>query len=317
MCKQHLLSATALFAVTAILVSCNQNEDVNNTSGQRTEVKFTSNIIAMNPETKVVDDNWDEDDAIGIYMFKKATTEVVEKANNVEYKTGDGISFLPTTNKIIYFPDNGEEVRFMSYYPYNEGVDAKDVYTVDVSDQSIQSDIDFLYCFNKEVAYDKKTLGKKVSLEFDHKLVKIIINVKAGEGLDDNSDLKNINVYFSGLNTKVNFDLKEGDFVRNSYNSVADITPVSIEEKEDYVVSYEAIILPMGEISENAKIVFDLKNGDNEEGTNSDVFTWNFNSTLVSGKKHTYNVTIDRSGIVVEATIKNWDTIEEKDITAE
>jgi len=305
MCKQHLLSATALFAVTAILVSCNQNEDVNNTSGQRTEVKFTSNIIAMNPETKVVDDNWDEDDAIGIYMFKKATTEVVEEVSNVKYER-KGNSFSKT-DKTIYFPDNGDKVRFMSYYPYNEEVEY--VYTVDVSKQIIQSDIDFLYSFDSTTIYDKKTPEKEVTLKFDHKLVKIIINVKAGEGLDDNSDLKNINVYFSGLNTKVNFDLKEGDFDFDSYDEVADIISVSVPGEEK---SYEAIILPMGEISEDAKIVFELSNGS--------IFTWSFTnseSKFDSGTKHTYNATINRSGIVVEAEINDWETIDAEDITAE
>jgi hypothetical protein len=309
MCKQHLLSATALLAVTAMLVSCNQNEDANNTSGQRTEVKFTSNIVAMNPETKVVDDNWDEGDAIGIYMFEKTTMETVEEVSNVKYENSD--ESFSDTGKIIYFPDNGDKVCFMSYYPYNK--DVTDVYTVDVDDQSSQSDIDFLYSFNKDAVYDKKTEDKKVTLEFDHKLVKIIINVEAGEGLDD-SDLDNINVYFSGLNTKVNFNLIEGSF--NNYSDKKNITPFSISKKDGYVASYEAIILPIEEIPTSGAIVFDLDNGDTEEGINSDVFTWNFNSTLVSGTKYTYNATINRSGIVVEATINPW-IEEEEEISAE
>ena len=313
--KNLFLTTITAIAVTVAFVSCQQDEHEPN-SNSRMEARFSTNIVKETPlATRAAGDKWHENDSIGIFMFEEQYTNVVEGMGNVKYTTEDGgkTGEFTATDKIIYFPDNGAKVRFMSYYPYTENIE-NNIYKVDVSDQTNQPAIDLLYSFNDAAKYDKTSPDKKVSLVFDHMLTKININIKAGDGLED-SDLDNIEVYFEGFNTEVNFNLISGSLSEPS--DISNIIPAKITKKEEYYVSYEAIIIPT-EDPRSAKIVFDLQNGNEGEPSKSDVFTWKFNNVnLIKGTEYTYNVTISRSGIVVEAIINDWAPGGENNITAE
>ena len=313
--KNLFLLMTTLLAVV-VFVSCNRNEDVDVPSNNMEEVKFSSNIITMNTQTRASGNTWHTNDAIGVYMYEENSENVVENKKNVEYVTDDGgeVGSFRAESTVIYFPDNGDKVRFMAYYPYQGNVAANgDVYEVNVADQSSQSDIDLLYSFHKNAKYDKTTPDKKVPLVFDHQLTKIYVNVKAGEGLI-NEDLQNIGISFEGFNTKANFNLVNG--VLDNPTVPAVIIPYSPSAKDGYAASFEAIVLPTASVPD-AKITFDLKNGDGDTGVDSDAFSWNFNNALNESTQYTYNVTINRSGIVVEATINDWTGTEDSDIIAE
>ena len=300
--KFNLLAIIAIIGITA---SCNHKDNYI-PSENRTKVKFSSSIITAIPATKAIDITWEPNDAIGIYMFERNATTVVEEKSNVKYVTQGGstnTSFVNSGN-IIYFPDNGDEVRFMSYYPYTNEI-TSNIYKVDVSSQTSQKDIDLLYSFKEDGYYSKATPGKTIPLTFEHKLTKIIINVKSGEGIDA-EDLETLQVGFTGLNTQADFDLINGSLTNLS--EVAAIEPKNASPKDGYQVGYEAIVLPTTEI-EGAKIVFTLNS--------EDEFSWDFNKALAQSTKYTFNVTINRSGIVVVATIKEWLNGGEEDIDAE
>jgi hypothetical protein len=316
--KKFLLSAITIIAA-GTFVSCNQNEDGldNSNPNIKKEVNFSSNITKVElPSTRMSGTNWDANDSIGIFMFEETTTAIVEDKGNIKYTTtteGENGIFLPA-GEAIFFPDNGNKVRFMSYYPYTSGVST--TYNVDVSDQAIQPAIDLLYSFADTVFYDKTTNSdKKVSLVFNHKLTKININIKPGEGLFDN-DIKNTVVTFEGFNTKAVFDLTTGGL--SSLSDVKTITPLKMSSAvSGYTVSFESIIIPVTDPSA-ARIVFDLKNGDEGQQINSDLFTWKFSTEeLNSGFEYIYNVTVKRSGIIVDAIIKEWEDGGYKDIDAE
>ena len=294
-----------------MVISCSRPEI---TADEKIEAQFSSNILIMNSATKAAGNTWDATDAIGIYMYAESTLDVVENMKNVKYITDEGGtigSFKPTGTR-IYFPDNGDKVRFMAYYPQLDGIQVNDIYPVNVADQSEQEDIDLLYSFNQSAKYDKKSPDRKVPLAFDHQLTKIHVNVKAGEGLS-NSDLQDIVVSFSGFNTTADFKLTDGFL--NNLGAPEDIDMLKITAKEGYAASFEAIVLPSTEIP-TASIVFDLKNGSIEPEIVNDIFTWDFNNSLNKSTKYIYNVTINRSGIVVEATINDWTPTSEEDIDA-
>ena len=311
--KTKILATTLLSAVIMLMVSCKHDDDnAVISAGGKTPVSFSSNIIAMNSVGKAVGNVWEVDDKIGIYMFEEGNINVVESVENIAYITsaaGAKGDFKPTT-KTIYFPDNGSKVRFMAYYPHSASV-TNSIYKVDVSNQTSQKDIDLLYNFKIDASYDKTVANKKVPLVFDHKLTKVIINVKAGEGLEE-SDLGDIGIHIEGLSTTANFDLTTGTL--SNIENVSNITPVTATAKDNYAYGCEAIVIPTTDVPSGAKIVFNLSDG---EGGASDVFSWNFNSLLKSGSKYTYNVTINRSGIVVDASINNWNEEGEEDIVAE
>ena len=314
-CK-FLIVAMMLITSAAVIVSCNRDKEPVSPSDGRVEVQFSPNIILMSGLTKASGSTWDASDAIGIYMFEENSTNVVESRENIEYVTEEGgkTGSFKAANTIIYFPDNGNKVRFMAYYPYLGSVTTSgDVYPVDVTNQSSQNKIDLLYSFNEDAKYDKTTPDKKVPLVFDHQLTKVYVNIKAGEGLTD-EELQGIEITFDGLNTTAGFNLKDGSL--NNPSNPADIDLLRITAKEGYVASFESIVIPSNEVPV-ATIVFDLKNGNTETGIANDVYTWVFNNALSKSTQYTYNVTINRSGIVVEATINDWLPTEDTEIDAE
>ena len=315
--KKHLLSAITIIAAGAF-VSCNQNEDGidNSNSNIKKEVRFSSNITKVElPSTRMSGTQWDANDSIGIFMFEKTAKEIVENKENIKYTTiagGETGAFLPA-NEPIFFPDNGDEVRFMSYYPYNSGIST--TYNVNVSDQTNQPAIDLLYCFADTAFYHKLSSGKKVSLVFNHKLTRIIVNIKPGEGLLAD-DVNNTVVTFEGFNTKADFNLISGAL--DNPEEVQNITPLKMTTATGgYTLSFESIVIPVTDPS-SAKIVFDLKNGDEDLQVNSDLFSWKFSTEeLKSGFEYIYNVTVKRSGIIVDAIVKEWEDGGNKDIDAE
>ena len=312
--KKFLLSVITVIAV-GTLVSCNNGDVENKPTDDRKEVTFWSNIVKETSPaaTRAAGNKWAENDAIGVFMLESSSTDVVENMSNVRYTAkneGETGNFEPDGTS-IYFPDNGNEVRFMSYYPHTTELSGN-TYKVNVSEQATQSSIDLLYSFNTTAKYNKGTIDKKVKLTFDHKLTKIRINVKAGDGLEG-EDLDNIAVSFENFSTTADFNLITGSL--DNYYNIASITPASISPVDGYRLSYEAIVLPIDD-PRGATIKFDLNNGDEE--VSSDVFTWNFDEKeLKNGNEYIYNVTVKRSGIVVEAEINNWDEGGEENIDAE
>ena len=309
--KNSLLTAIAfVIAITMVAFSscCDHYyEIIVPPATEKVAVKFSSNIVTMGSNLRMAGNTWDAEDAIGVYMLEKESTTEVENTSNVEYitETGGQTSAFKAKDKIIYYPDNDSEVRFMSYYPYKESIiDA--VYKVDISTQTNQSSIDFLYSFNIGKTYKKTTASSVIPLVFDHKLTKVLINVKPGTGLAT-SDIDDINVYFSGLNTTADFNLKNGTLSNPS--NTKNITPLTVMPVSGYTFSSESIILPMATIPTGAKIVFELLNGS--------IFIWDFNMTLNAATKYTYNVTINRTGIEVEATINDWINGGDADVNAE
>ena len=310
--KSRFLAAIIASAVAG--VSCNCKTEIIAPADQRAAVQFSSDIMTLNSGGRASDNSWTVLDVIGIYMYEENALNVVEAKENIPYFTESGGttgSFKPQST-VIYFPDNGDKVRFMAYYPYKSAVTGdSDVFKVDVSDQSDQPAIDLLYSFHADAKYDKKIPGRKVSLVFTHQLTKVCVNVKAGDGLT-NDDLTNIAVSFAGLNTKADFALMSGTLSNAS-------TPQAIALKsattpQNYAAGFESIVLPTAAIPA-AQIVFDLNNG--SEGIGSDQFTWNFDKALAAHTKYTFNATISRSGIVVEATITDWIDTDENDIVAD
>ena len=316
--KKSILLSVIAITTAGSLISCDKNDVENKPLDGRKEVKFSSNIVDIVPPpttTRAGGTTWNANDSIGIYMFEELSETIVESMGNIKYTTENesAVGSFTATGTVIYFPDNGDKVRFMSYYPYTTAI-SSNTYSVNVSDQTSQSNIDLLYSFDKNAKYDKTTENKLIPLVFEHQLAKININIKTGDGLEI-TDLEDILVSFEGLYTTASFDLFSGTL--SDLNNATKITPSVTTAKEGFVCSYEAIVIPTT-ASNEAQIVFDLNNGNTDLSTDSDVFTWNFsNSTLEAGKEYTYNVTIRRSKIVVQATISDWGNGSSNDIIAE
>ena len=303
-----ILSSRALLIVmTIVTISCTKSNDLDTLFGKR--VRFETNIVTTDLAVRVADNVWEAQDAIGVYVFEEESENVVERLKNVEYitKTGGISGSFVAKDRNICFPDNGDRVRFMSYYPYNSQT-TSNIYKIDVSNQSNQAAIDLLYSFDKEAVYDGTVLNKAIPLNFDHKLAKIVINIKVGDGLKG-TDLENLKIFLSGLDTKADFDLIEGKL--SNRTAITEITPFKqLTAQDGFNVGYEAIVIPTDGKPKDAKIVLGLKNV-SEVDINSDSFSWAFDNVLLGSYKYTYNIIIKRSEIIVLGLIDDWSKGEE------
>lgn len=283
-------------ACTLFMASCSTEEVLSggNDNKGRVALQVSSGI-----QTRAFDGQWEEDDRIGIFMLNNGQNTVADGYDNVPYRVtsaGEGGKAFSPSSEVIYFPTNGDKRDFIAYYPYSADKVTKDgVYSIDLTKQDPQKDIDFMLAGK---VTDKSREDAYVSFQFAHKLVKIVMDIKPGDGVTAN-DLKNVTVSLTGQPTVGTFD------VLNDQN----VTATSTDKKA-------VTLLANVEGTHAEGIVFPSENYDGM----SFAFTtqaigsyeWRLSSSekaikFESGKKYLYTITIHRTFIDVTATIKDWE----------
>ena len=283
-------------AATVLMTGCSKEDNQPQGDNERA-LKVTGGIQAL---TRAHDATWEANDAIGIFMFSAGTTTISEEAENRKYTTATGNgSFSPATaDQNIFFPITGK-TDFVAYYPWQsitKGAGDKYLYAVDVTNQTIQKNID-LMAATKVVDKDKD--NKDVAFQFTHKLTKIALTeIKNGEGLTAD-DLKEMSVKLTDQYTKATYDVVAGGEVAvNTSEPKADISLLVA----DNGTSAEAIVLPTVSTSDMA-LVFTLKNGN--------TYSWELKNATQSTEfktahKYSYKITISKKGLSVTSTITDW-----------
>lgn len=336
----------SIFSVAVIaLASCSSSDyDENNGNGNGTdvemsdvEVKFGSSLgINVKPQssplTRAHDEEWDDNDQIGIYMIKGGTPKpawsIVNATANRGYTTNldDGTEIAPGTDKYykifspmsatdkMYYPATGK-VNFVAYYPYSTDNSLKPtsptdapIYNIKVTQQDPQKDIDLLYAA-RTADYDK-TSGT-VQLDFKHKLSKLIINVvpDIANGVTV-EEAQSVELSIKNLYETATMDITNGTLSATGTNTHT-ITGFSASNTTGGR-TIEGILIPQDLITtdpDDTKInYFEFKVGD-------EIFKWNPKNTdttetsltkFEEGKKYTYTITLKRTGVVVEGKIEDW-----------
>lgn len=248
--------------------------------------------------TRAADGHWDDNDAIGVYMVN-ADNSIVDEVSNYRYEVLDKVSgsFSPAgENNTAYFPENGDAVNVVAYYPQGEVVDNK--LSLDLANQGEQPRIDLMSANAEGASKSNPT----INLEFKHRLTKLFFVIEG----DVNTD--GIEATISDQYTKIQYD------ILNDKLLIADGS-----EKENIVMKYwnldkgtnrfvEAIVLPNDENNSavDRQLTFKL----NEKIFNATISN---STTFEAGKKYTYTVkfeTTPSGNINVSITgvsIKNWD----------
>lgn len=251
--------------------------------------------------TRAADGHWDDNDAIGVYMVN-ADNSIVDEVSNYRYEVLDKVSgsFSPAgENNTAYFPENGDAVNVVAYYPQGEVVDNK--LSLDLANQGEQPRIDLMSANAEGASKSNPT----INLEFKHRLTKLFFVIEG----DVNTD--GIEATISDQYTKIQYD------ILNDKLLIADGS-----EKENIVMKYwnldegtnrfvEAIVLPNDENNSavDRELTFQL---------NEKIFkaTISNSTTFEAGKKYTYKVkfeTTPSGNINVSITgvsIKNWDDVD-------
>lgn len=246
--------------------------------------------------TRAADDHWDKNDAIGVYMVT-AENSIVGDVSNYRYVVIDenNGNFSPDgETNTAYFPESGDAVNVVAYYPQGNVVENK--LSLDLANQDEQPRIDLM----SAKAEGASKSNPIINLGFKHRLTKLFFEIEG----DVNTD--GIYAAIGNQYTDIQYD------ILNDKLLIADGS-----EKKDIVMKYwnlsnyrftEAIVLPNegNNSAEDRKLTFQL---------NEKIFdaTISNSTKFEAGKKYTYKVkfeTTPSGNINVSITgvsIKNWD----------
>lgn len=299
---QFILACAALTALS----SCSSDDQ----SFDPNEIRITTNVGGIEATTRAAANTYDDgyfdaNSQINIYIF-----EHVENGETEAYKYGtdgllayiaDGSGNLSTTTK-PYYPANGHNIDVYGIYSGNQNIKFANSQTITVSeDQSNDANYkasDLMWASKTNHAKSENA----VALSFNHKLSKVIVELKEGDGLN-NGDLANATVQIlnTSTNATINVD-RTGINNLTPSTTTEDIKPITLG-CWNAGNNVAAIIIPQQvgagkqlfkvTLSNQAEYIYTIPT------TASPV-------TFEADKKYTYTLTLTTKGIEVTATIKDW-----------
>lgn len=285
-------------------ISCSENEDEVKGKFDGKPIVFTT---AISSHTRVSDSQWENADAIGVYMKTNgqtlSTTSALASNKKHTTATAQGDFVFATDADKIFFPEDGSNVDFIAYYPYKTAI-ADFKYPVNLAgDQTGKiPELDLLYSNDQT---NKNNTATAVNLKFHHKLSIIQLNITDLGA----KDLTGIIVKISGTTTASSFSLADGTFT-DTPSSVADI--VAETTATNNTATSKAIILPVDALN-GAKISFNIPSHGN-------TYTWDIpaGQKYESGNRYKYEVEVNSATgqIVVNlsSNIEGWDDNDEPKI---
>lgn len=294
--KPILTATLRVSVVLFLLVACSEDRDY--PIEEKKPVQFSSSVAGaeVNPMTRVVGNSWSANDAIGIFMKKTgqplASEYIVNNVSNTKYVTAGNKYFNPADRTQAIFLPESENVDFIAYYPYQEGItDFK--YNINLSDQSSIEKLDLLFSSNVVNQKGGSSVGT-IDMSFKRKLAKLKFNISTGDLV---STLDGLKVTVSGLSTKGVLNLVTGQ---------VSITAGTIQNFDANLTingataTAEAIILPVNGL-DGLSLKFTI--GGKE-------FTHNFPSSMefLEGVNYIYDVVIKGDTPVVEENYGYFET---------
>lgn len=296
-----------LLAFPVLFAGCSQDTDLPSTGNEdRVALRVSSDISVDNQVqrvgTRAVDGSWENTDAIGI--FAVPVTGAEEYANR-QYTTATATlgTFTPATaDQTIYLPVDGSGRDFVAYYPYDGAMSGSE-YAINLTNQTQQNAIDFMVSERENGANSTvKGISKadpNVKFRFHHKLAKLRLNIATGNGFSsNNSELSGLKVEITGQPTTGTFDVLASDAVAET-NSNQGITLLTTTDG----TKAEGIVFPSANFTD-MEFVFTVQG-------HGEPYKWSLNKSnnatkFEAGKEYIYNITINKTDIVVTSTIEPW-----------
>lgn len=293
--KKSNLTLSALLALSVALTGCGGDENLpgGEVNDGRVALQVSSGI-----QTRAFDNQWEKNDQIGIYMLDNGQNTVADGGyDNVPYRVesaGEGGKAFSPSSEVIYFPANGDKRDFIAYYPYSADKVTEGVYHIDLTEQDPQKNIDFMLAGK---VTDKSRTDANVSFQFTHKLVKIAMDIRPGDGVAAD-DLKNVAVSLTGQPTEGTFDVLNGQNVTATSTDKKAVTLLSNADG----THAEGIVFP-SENYEGMSFTFTTQAIGSYEWALSQSAATKFEA----GKKYLYTITVHRTGINVTSSITDWE----------
>lgn len=294
MMKRNFFFSAGVAMCTLLAASCSNDDDLpgGNDNDGRVALQVSSGI-----QTRAFDNLWEAGDQIGIFMLGSGQNTVADGYGNVPYlvaSAGAGGKAFAPVSEVIYFPTDGSKRDFTAYYPYSADKVTEGVYSIDLTEQDPQKDIDFMLAGK---VTDKSRTDANVSFQFAHKLVKIVMDIKPGDGVTAD-DLKNVAVSLTGQPTAGTFDVLNG---QNVTATSTDKKAISLLADADGTRA-EGIVFPSADYSGMNFVFTTPAIGNYEWALSQSAKADKFEA----GKKYLYTITVNKTGINVTASITDW-----------
>lgn len=305
-----------ILAAGLLLGACsNDNEPTDNANG--VAAVFTTNLDGR-VQTRMADEEWAEDDAIGIFSLNDEMQGVmiddVEQSNNavnLKYTRSSNVWDGGTTAFRFKNPADAK-VTFRAYYPYTADADITDgaggkkegTIAFEAADQSLAGQVKFDFLFADKDKDGNASAGSKnspnVNFQFAHSMTKIIIVLKA----DDISvkDLGTMEPTLKGLKAKGTFSLANGVAALAGDAKVVDLLLSNQTEttNTDTKQSFVAIVPPQ---TASADVFLTIASG-NDSYLSARILS---KKELAAGNCYTVTITVKKLELVVESSdITPW-----------
>ena len=310
------LVALSMAAVALAMAGCSndENEEMDNWNG---EIRLSSGV-AVQTRANTQAEQIQKDETVYAWVDKAAT--VAASYINAWTLTADGNGSL--TGSSQFYPTDDSSLDFYALHgnfasdAFTENTTAFPEAAVGYSVEADQSGTDsyaksdLLYAVKKGVTRSSNA----VELPFYHMLSKVEVALKSGNG---NPNLTGATVTIEGTKLKAEFTPSKdvamddqsarekmitisGD---NNEASSVKIRTVATDNLDTNTEYGEAVLLPKQTIAENVTFIkVALQDGA--------TFSYKISDTdglkLESGKKYTYKITVNQSGLSVSSEIKNW-----------
>jgi endonuclease G len=255
-----LAALSAAFALTA----CDEPQNIETTTPDGPiAVKFSSSIFS--PATRLENDQWGQNDQVGIFMKTAGQTLSEESvlAQNYPYIAAVD-NTLTARDYPIEYPNDGTAVDFIAYYPYNSSttvttvVEGNPVTTFGLSDlrfadQSVSLPGEVLYSNN---ATGKTASANTVPLQFNYAYAKLKVVVKLASGSDLTiSELADLNpiVSIDGMYVRADLIFADGSFERRGGLESITLRSKGITSTEDGL-AFEGLVLPTAQDESSSKV---------------------------------------------------------------
>lgn len=301
-------------AVALAMTGCSndENEGVDNWNG---EIRLSSGV-AVQTRANTQAEQIQKDETVYAWVDKAAT--VAASYINAWTLTADGNGSL--TGSSQFYPTDDSSLDFYALHGnFASGEFTEDdtefpetavVHSVEADQSGTDSyaKSDLLYAVKKGVTRSSNA----VELPFYHMLSKVEVALKSGDG---KPDLTGATVTIEGTKLKARFtpskDVAMDDqsarenmiTISSDDNEVASvkIRTVVTDDLETNTEYGEAVLIPKQTIAENTPFI-------KVQLQNNAIFSYKIDSelTLESGKKYTYKITVNQSGLSVSSEIKDW-----------
>ena len=165
-------------------------------------------------------------------------------------------------------------------------------------------------------------------LEFKHVLSKITVNILAGTGFTDNKFTSDPEVVLTSNTTTEwaytsgTFDVTTGALKLDSLNAVT--MAQAATAATDYTVTKEALVMPGSTFNSDAATIMRINADGNIYYITAEKIRTAISSThetdgaysLEAGKNYIFKVRVNKTGVEVTATVKDWDTVDSEQETS-